>query len=276
MLKHILKWPVVGTFFVFLVIGAAVPFFAYWQTEQLAAENAVVEASREKEVNALTYQQPIITLAAEEMPIMGTLTASRTIALLIDNSWNNTISSTLIFALKSNHAHATFFIAGRWAGEHPDICRLIAGEGNELGVLGNQYEQYDKQPLELIKNDIAKSAGQIKGVSGVQPVLFSAGNGVINPIVVKTVAGMGYRMVTGKVDANNHISANPDMIIGRLLQSAGPGSIVVFHVREGTSNLASTIDTFLKRMEQQNYQVVSVSELLSRYGEKGVVRKPLQ
>jgi peptidoglycan/xylan/chitin deacetylase (PgdA/CDA1 family) len=200
---------------------------------------------------------------------------TRAVALLIDNSWNNNISSTLIFALKSNHAHASFLVAGRWAGEHPDICRLIAGEGNELGILGNQYDQYGKQPLDWIKNDIVQSAGQIKGVSGVQPALFSTGNS-INPTVVKAAAASGYRMVTGSIDANNHVNPDPDMVVSRLLQSAKPGTIIIFHVPEGRGNLAGTVDTFLKRMEQQNYQVVSVSELLSKYSEKGVAKKPLQ
>lgn len=276
MLRYILKWPKLGIFLLFLVIGAATPFFVARQTAQLDAEKAEAEHQRDKQVTALTYQQPAVTLAPEEMPIVGSLTDSRKVALLLDNSWSNTISSTLIFALTSNHAHATFFVAGRWASEHPDSCRLIVGEGNELGVLGNQAEQYDKQPLEWIKSDIAKSAGQIKGVSGLQPTLFSAGNGQAIPTVIKATAGSGYRMVTGSIFANNHINPSPDMIIGRLQQSAKPGSIVVFTVPEGEGNLASTIDVFLKRMEQQNYQIVSVSELLNTYSEKGIVRKPIQ
>jgi peptidoglycan/xylan/chitin deacetylase (PgdA/CDA1 family) len=275
-LKYILKWPKLSFFLLILIIAAAVPFFVFRQVAQIDAEKAAVEEAREKQVTALSYQQPIITLTAEEMPIMGTLTDSRTIALLIDNSWNNTLPNTLVFALKSNHAHATFFVAGRWASEHPDICRLIAGEGNELGILGNQGEQYDKQPLEWIKSDIEKSAAQIKGVSGFQPVLFCAANGVINPTVVKAAATAGSKVVAGSVDANNHISANSEMVIGRLLQLARPGAIVVFHVPEGAGNLASTIDIFLKRMEQQNYQVVSVSQLLNKYSENGIVRKPQQ
>lgn len=275
MLKS-MKWPHFLILLVFLVIGIATPFFVFQQTEKSNAEKAAAEESKEKTVSALTYQQPQISLTAEEMPIIGAATEARAIALLFDNSWNNSVSSTLLFALQSNHARATFFVTGRWAGEHPDICRLIAGEGNELGILGNQQEQYDKQPAEWIKSDIEKSAGQIKGVSGFQPALFAAGNGTVNPTVVKTVLGIGYRMVAGTIDANNHFNSSSDMVIGRLQQSVRPGSIVVFHVPEGAGNLAGTIDVFLKRMEQQNYQVVSVGELLNKYSEKGVVRKPMQ
>jgi peptidoglycan/xylan/chitin deacetylase (PgdA/CDA1 family) len=275
-LRNILKWPKLGILLLFLVIGAVTPLFVARQTAQLDAEKAEAEHERDKQVTALTYQQPAVTLAPEEMPIMGSLTDARKVALIVDNSWSNTISSTMIFALKSNHAHATFFVAGKWASEHPDSCRLIAGEGNELGILGNQAEQYDTQPLEWIKNDIGKSAGQIKGVSGFQPTLFMVGNGQVKPTVIKAAAGSGYRMVTGSIYANNHINASPEMIIGRLQQSAKPGSIIVFAVPEGADNLASTIDIFLKRLEQQNYQVVSVSELLNAYSEKGVARKPLQ
>jgi peptidoglycan/xylan/chitin deacetylase (PgdA/CDA1 family) len=275
-LKHIFKWPKLGVLLLFLAVGAAVPFFVARQMTDSDAERAVAKENRAKEVAALTYQQPQITLTAEEMPIIGTVTDARAVALLIDNSLNNSVTSTLVFALKNNHAHATFFVAGTWASEHPDICQLIAGEGNEFGILGDQYDQYDKQPLGWVKSDIEKSAGQIKGVSGFQPALFSAGSGAISPAAVKTAAAIGYRMVAGSVDANNQISSNSDMIVGRLLQCVRPGSIVVFHVPEGAGNLASTINTFLKRMEQQNYQVVSIVELLSRYSEKGVLRKPLQ
>jgi peptidoglycan/xylan/chitin deacetylase (PgdA/CDA1 family) len=265
-LVQIFKWPKLSAFLLFLAIIAA-PWYFVSRQEQLAAQ----EASRKEQIT--TYQQPYIALSAEEMPIIGTLTDSKAFALIIDNSWRNTISPLLVFSLKNNHAHATFFVAGNWASEHPDICRLIAGEGNELGVFGNQYEQYDKQPLEWIKDDIESSAGQIKGVSGRQPSLYCPDNGLINPSVVKAAAAAGYKTVLWSVDANNHINANEDMVIGRLLQSAKPGSIVVIHVPANANNLVSILNTFLKRMEQQSYQVVSVSELLTKYGGKGVVRK---
>lgn len=274
MLKYILKWPRLGLVLLFFVVGALAPFFVFWRTEQLNTEKAVQKEEREEKTAALTYQQPAISLSAGEMPIVGTMTDSKTIALMIDNSWNNTVSSLLIFALKSNHAHATFLVAGKWASEHPDICRLLVREGNELGILGNQHEEYDRNPPEWIKSDIEKSASQIKGVSGAAPTLFSAGKNV-NPSVVKAAAGAGFLMIMGGIDANNLINMNQDMIIGRLLQSTVPGSIVVFHVPAASDNFASTIDAFLQRMEQQNYKVVSVSELLSKYKEKGIVRKSL-
>jgi peptidoglycan/xylan/chitin deacetylase (PgdA/CDA1 family) len=57
----------------------------------------------------------------------------RRIALTFDDGPDPRWTPQIAAVLRRNHVHATFFVIGSQAAEHPGILRMLVRDGNELG-----------------------------------------------------------------------------------------------------------------------------------------------
>jgi peptidoglycan/xylan/chitin deacetylase (PgdA/CDA1 family) len=61
-------------------------------------------------------------------------------------------------------------------------------------------------------------------------------------------------------DSRDWQNKNPEMILYRVMKSAGPGSIVLFHdIHPGAGQM---LPTLLKAFKSQGYRFVTISELI--------------
>ncbi|MFG2829488.1 bifunctional polysaccharide deacetylase/glycosyltransferase family 2 protein [Streptomyces sp. NPDC048434] len=90
----------------------------------------------------------------------------RTVALTYDGGPDPVWTPRLLDLLRKHHAHATFFLRGAQAAQHPDLVRRIRAEGHEVGsntytgaAMGASSPLRASLELSLTQKALAGSAG---------------------------------------------------------------------------------------------------------------------
>lgn len=240
-----------------------------------AKKNLPVTSAAKSEKNGEKQNPPDskASLPVDALPIRGVVTNAKVVALTFDNTWENRVNPLLLFALKSNQAHATFFGTAAWLLNNRDICVQMLAEGNEIGSQGTKVGSYEGQAPAAIAGDIQKAGMQIKEISGVMPTLFRPTGWSCSEAVLKAAAAQGYKTVMWSVDSLDRVTDNREMIVGRVMQQVKPGAIIGMSVQKSSDYSAETVAVLLRRLATQGYQVVTVSELINRYGQQGLIRE---
>ena len=68
--------------------------------------------------------------------------------------------------LASRNVRATFFVLGYEAERHPELVRVIAATGHEIGSHGYAHQLAGAQPEEVFRNDVARSRKLLQDLSG--------------------------------------------------------------------------------------------------------------
>ncbi|MFJ6790314.1 bifunctional polysaccharide deacetylase/glycosyltransferase family 2 protein [Streptomyces angustmyceticus] len=98
-------------------------------------------------------------------PVSSSVPA-RTVALTYDGGPDPVWTPRLLDLLREHHAHATFFLRGAEAAQHPDLVRRIKAEGHEIGsntytgaAMGASSPLRASLELSLTQQALAGSAG---------------------------------------------------------------------------------------------------------------------
>jgi len=111
-----------------------------------------------------------------------------------------------------------------------------------------------------IKSEIAGCNRSVAAVTGTEPILIRVPYGDYDNKVIQAVQEMGMTAVQWDVDSLDWKELLPDQIFERVTKNVRSGSIVLFH--NAAKYTPDALDSILCRFEQQNYQVVPISELL--------------
>lgn len=186
--------------------------------------------------------------------------------------------------LREHGIPATLFMGGKWMRTHSQRVKEIMSEG-EIFEIGNHNWSHGNCALlseeglraqvlwtqaeyELLREEAG--ADDIPEVPG----LFRLPYGRNNERSLKTLAGLGMRVIQWDVAAEAGDNSNPKRARRSAKIVAGmtrPGSILLFHanlVPKGTVNLLREVVDILKG---EGYEFVKVSELL-KMGEPETVR----
>lgn len=87
---------------------------------------------------------------------------------------------------------ATFFVEPEDATRHPDLVKVIAGEGHEIGVLGHAVRALSKSQS-ADKNALERQRDAIEMILGQAPAGFRAVNGLLGAETLILIADLGYR-----------------------------------------------------------------------------------
>lgn len=211
-------------------------------------------------------------LKPDALPITGTATAAKVVAVTFDHSWGNKFTPSILDTLKQNQLKVTFFIMGPWAANYPEVVKRIVADGHEIASHGYRHENYGEKTAEWIKEDLTKSAAQIKEASGVTPKLFRPPNGHYSPQSLKLTSELGYKTILWNIDSIDWMNPGRDVIIDRIMKRLQPGAIVLLHASDTPQQTAEALPILLAKIKAEGYKVVTVSELLTKYSEKGIIR----
>jgi polysaccharide deacetylase family sporulation protein PdaB len=230
------------------------------------------EPRKDEESRANAVKEKVSSLKTEALPIVGTVTAAKVVALTFDHSWGNTFTPAILDTLKQNNLKVTFFIMGPWASHYPDVVKRMVADGHEIASHGYRHENYGEKTAEWIKEDLTKSSAQIKEASGVTPKLFRPPNGHYNPQSLRLTNELGYKSILWNIDSIDWTNPGRDVIIDRIMKRLKPGAIVLLHASDTPRQTAEALPILLNKIKAEGYKIVTVSELLSKYSEKGILR----
>lgn len=207
-------------------------------------------------------------------PLTGTITRVKTkqpaIAITFDDGPHPQYTPQVLELLKQHNAHATFFIVGQFAKQHPDIIQRIRQEGHALA--NHTYNHLAMPSL--------NSRQRRQEVRDCAKLLEPQNNRLFRPPWGQQTRAsrfdllrLRHRVVTWDIILDDWIKQEPQQLADRITTEARPGSIILLHdaIRPAPhSNNSCTdrqfmiqaLDIALPKLTQQ-LQCVTLPKLLT-------------
>jgi len=188
------------------------------------------------------------------------------VAITFDDGPSPDTTPRVLDALRAADAHATFFILGRHAEQHPEIVQRIAREGHEIAnhTYGHGILVFASQ--RDITRELLRTHRLLLESGTRPPRLFRAPHGFRNPYVVRVARRLGYRVVGWTKGVFDTARPGADVIAERSRKALRPGAILLLHDADGNgdgdrSQTADALPQILRDVEEAGLRTVTVSEL---------------
>ena len=182
--------------------------------------------------------------------------AQKCLALTFDDG-PGASTPELLDSLKTHGARATFFMIGRQVAPEAAVVKRVHDEGHEIG--NHTWDHKDLTTLSAaeIRSQIDRTSDAIVAAAGVRPVLVRPPYGAVNDTVVSI---LNAPVILWNVDPQDWKDRNADTVYNRVIENAGPGSIVLSHdIHETTVQAYARL---VPQLIENGFMLVTVSELL--------------
>lgn len=216
--------------------------------------------------NAVSHGGPV--LDSRGGTVRSVRPPDRTVALTFDDGPDPVWTPRILDVLREHHVHATFFVVGSAAVDHPDLLRRIVAEGHELGV--HTLTHTDLGPAPDWRRELEVQGGQdaIMGITGQAASLlrppYTAGNEAITDSMWSALRGLaddGYLTVLSSMDSKDWQMPGAGAIEDNLAPSGPQGQVVLMHDGGGDrEQTVAALDSALSRFSGQGYRVTTVGD----------------
>lgn len=168
----------------------------------------------------------------------------------------------LLEALKQYHAHATFFMLGKNAASYPETIKKMKEYGCEPGNHSYAHEDLSKASGDEIKKDLAKTDQNISNIIGMKAPVMRPPYGAVSDTLRENA---GKPMILWNIDTLDWKTRNVRQTVDHVMENVKDGDIILMH-----DIYSETIDAALElipKLEQEGYQLVTVSELAEAKGQ---------
>ncbi len=199
-----------------------------------------------------------------ELPIYCVETEEPKVALSFDAAWGNEDTQKILDILKKNDVHVTFFMTGGWVESYPDDVKAILAAGHDLGNHSENHKNMSQLSDEEKKEELMAVHRKVQELTGYEMFLFRPPYGDYDNAVVNVAKDCGYYTIQWDVDSLDWKDYGVDSIIKTVSEHKhlGNGSIILCH--NGAKFTAQALDTLIKKLKEQGYSIVPVSELIYR------------
>ncbi|WP_339177125.1 polysaccharide deacetylase family protein [Oceanobacillus sp. FSL W7-1293] len=190
------------------------------------------------------------------------------VALTFDDGPHPEVTPRILDTLKKHDAKATFFMLGTQVEYYPELSKKVMEAGHEIG--SHTMNHYDLTALELnqIIVEMQQSNDIIEKATGRTINLLRPPYGASNSDVEQAASGMDNSLIMWSVDSLDWKSRNAAAVNEEVMSNVSPGSIVLMH--DIHPSTADALPQLLTSLEEQGYQMVTVSQLLELWDEKDV------
>lgn len=193
---------------------------------------------------------------AKPVVVQTDCSAKKCIALTFDDG-PNSVTPRLLDILKANNTQASFFIIGRQIAGHEQIIKRIYSEGHDIGNHTWDHMDFKKVPLDVMKDQVARTDQAIEAVTGKKPAFVRPPFGSFGP---EHLAAANRPFILWNIDPDDWTTPDSNAIHDRVMQTARPGAIIISHDIYDT-----TVDAYARivpELQQQGYSLVTVTDLL--------------
>lgn len=211
-----------------------------------------------------------------EVPIYAVDTKEKKLAISFDAAWGADYTPTLLNILKENDIKTTFFLTGIWVKKYPEMVKAIADAGHELGNHSTTHPHCNSLSEEEFLKELKENEEMIYKLTKKRTRLFRPPFGEYDNTNIRAARKNGYEVIQWSVDSLDWQELGVEAIVDRVLKNAHPGAIILFH--NNAKYTPETLPIILKKLKEDGYKIVPVSELLIKgdyYVEKhsGVQKK---
>jgi peptidoglycan/xylan/chitin deacetylase (PgdA/CDA1 family) len=184
------------------------------------------------------------------------------VALTFDAGGPADPASRILDILAKHHVHSTFFITGDWANQSPDLVRRIHSEGHEIG--NHTMHHLDSRTLsdQEVCTELNQADQVISNLTGVTTrPYYRPPYGSRDTRIRSLAAQIGYRTAYWTIDTVDWKTTATSASITKIVMSnLKNGAIILMHA--GSQVESETLDGLMTKIEQQRYQMVTVTEVL--------------
>jgi cellulose synthase/poly-beta-1,6-N-acetylglucosamine synthase-like glycosyltransferase/peptidoglycan/xylan/chitin deacetylase (PgdA/CDA1 family) len=193
--------------------------------------------------------------------------ADRTIALTFDDGPDPRWTPQVLDILRRNHVHATFFVVGTLAAQHPDLVRRMVAEGHQVGIHTFTHAELStlppwRQSLELREAQLA-----VAGAAGVTtPLLrppYSSGNDAVDDAAwdsMRRAGQQGYLTVLTTKDSEDWQRPGVAKIVANSTPHGATGQVLLMHDAGGDrSQTVAALRVLLPELKAHGYRFATVS-----------------
>ncbi|MDZ4826088.1 MAG: PQQ-binding-like beta-propeller repeat protein [Actinomycetota bacterium] len=191
--------------------------------------------------------------------VVGAVVDAPIVAIGVDDGPDPEWTPRILDVLARHGAHATFFVVGSAARDHPELLDEITRGGHEIGLHTDEHTDVAGRDPAEIRDDLERTAAAVRA-SGTEPVpLFRPPHGVQDVVAAEVVCAAGLRTVGWWANVNE--------LSDSLLAALAPGSIVLAHDgRRDRSFDIAELDRLLAELDAKGERGVTVGELLVAAG----------
>jgi peptidoglycan/xylan/chitin deacetylase (PgdA/CDA1 family) len=164
--------------------------------------------------------------------------------------------------LKKYNAKAAFFCIGKNIEKHPEIVEQIIAQGHLVGNHSYSHSKFfDFYNAGQIQEEIEKTDALLEKLTSKKINFFRPPYGVTTPSIRRALKLTGHKTIGWNIRSLDGGTKNQELILKRITKRVSPGGIVLLHDTGEHSVLV--LEQFLQFLQQNNYPVVSIEELLN-------------
>ena len=185
------------------------------------------------------------------------------VALTFDDGPDPVFGPQVAAILKAKGVPATFFLVGMRVKQYPDVARLLARDGFELG--NHTYNHQDLPALKPheIASELRLCDKDIFDATGRHTTLMRPPGVQYNDKMLGVTKALGYVTVSWTVGAKDYDKdTNADFIKERILDRTAPGAIILLH--QDTAATVAALPAIIDGLRAQGFQFVTISQMLAR------------
>ena len=190
-------------------------------------------------------------------------TDKKVAALTFDDGPSTPYTQQILDILKKHDIKATFFLLGSEVQKYPDLVERIYTEGHEIGNHSWSHARLIFKTPTFIREEIESTDQLIRRLGYTGPLHFRAPYGnklLILPWILKN---MDRPHILFDVIPKDWELTSPQIIAQRVGEQLHPGAIILLHDGGGErSNTVNSLELILAHMKENNYQLLTISELL--------------
>jgi peptidoglycan/xylan/chitin deacetylase (PgdA/CDA1 family) len=154
----------------------------------------------------------------------------REIALTIDDGPNPEVTPRVLDQLDAGNAKATFFCIGRYARQHPALCREIIARGHQIENHGDSHSSlFATFGMKRMRADILAAQNTLADITGRMPRFFRATAGLRNPMLDPVLASLDLKLASWTRRPFDTRVGNPEIVLKRLTHQLAAGDILLMH-----------------------------------------------
>ncbi|MGG4470274.1 polysaccharide deacetylase family protein [Paenibacillus alvei] len=211
----------------------------------------------------LVYKQLKPKVHLEDLPSAAIYKGNpekKMISFIINVAWGNEYLPDILATLKKHHVKASFFLEGRWVQKNPELAKMIAEAGHEVGNHSYTHPDMSKISEAKIREEITKTNDVIEATTGKTVTWLAPPSGYYNESVVKIAKEQNLGTLMWSVDTIDWQKPSPEVLLQRVMGKVHNGAMILMHPTESTAN---SLDELISQIQAKNLEINTVTEMLS-------------
>lgn len=196
--------------------------------------------------------------------------SEKVVALTFDDGPSPEWTPKILEALKSAKVKATFFMLGNHVEKYPEIAKLVAEEGHEIGNHTYDHHVLLYYKTEELRKEIKETERVIKQVTGTDTKYFRPPKAWLNPQEKQEIKDMGYKIILWTINSKDWVTFDDKYIVRYIVKHISPGDIILFHDSGGVfgteggnrQETVKAIPRLAEKLRERGYRFATISELL--------------